>query len=108
MHPDDLYLLSVFRCHVTVTCMLVLIFCTKVRVGEDFRELNEDRVSSSLQLCYIFRPFNEEFSGRDRFRSLPDGAEPTDLVTKLQSNGDVEFGELNIRDMDPEEIRVRH
>jgi hypothetical protein len=54
----------------------------------------------------MFRPFNEEYAGRDRFRSLPDGVEPTDLVTKLQSNGDVEFGELNIRDMDPEEIRV--
>lgn len=43
---------------------------------------------------------------RDRFRSVPDGGEPTDLITKLHSNGDVEFGELNLRDMDPEEIRV--
>lgn len=43
---------------------------------------------------------------RDRFRSVPDGVEPTDLITKLHSNGDVEFGELNLRDMDPEEIRV--
>ncbi len=60
-----------------------------------------------IQLCYIFRPFNEEYTGRDRFRSLPDGLEPADLVTKLQSNGDIEFGELNLRDMDPEEIRVR-
>jgi hypothetical protein len=38
---------------------------------------------------------------------LPDGVEPADLVTKLQSNGDIEFGELNLRDMDPEEIRVQ-
>jgi hypothetical protein len=38
---------------------------------------------------------------------LPDGVEPADLVTKLQSNGDIEFGELNLRDMDPEEIRVK-
>ena len=55
----------------------------------------------------MFRPFSDEHTGRDRFRSLPDGAEPTDVVAKLQSNGDVEFGEVNIRDMDPEEIRVR-
>jgi hypothetical protein len=39
---------------------------------------------------------------------LAEGVEQTDLVTKLQSNGDVEFGELSIRDMDPEEIRVNH
>ncbi|CAF0934708.1 unnamed protein product [Adineta ricciae] len=84
--PDALFILSVFRCHFTVTCMLILIFCTK--------------------LCYIYRPFNEEFVGRDRFRSVADGGEPADLFTKLHSNGDVEFGELNIRDMDPEEIRV--
>jgi len=57
-------------------------------------------------LCFIFRPFTEEYTARDRFRSLADGAEPADLVAKLQSNGDIEFGELNIRDMDPEEIRV--
>ncbi len=37
-----------------------------------------------------------------------DGVEPADIVAKLQSNGDIEFGELNIRDMDPEEIRVRN
>ena len=55
----------------------------------------------------MFRPFSDEHTGRDRFRSLPDGAEPTDVVAKLQPNGDTEFGELNIRDMDPEEIRVR-
>lgn len=54
----------------------------------------------------MFRLFNDEHSGRDRFRSVPDGVEPTDLITKLHSNGDVEFGELNLRDMDPEEIRV--
>ena len=60
-----------------------------------------------IQLCYIFRPFSEEYTGRDRFRSVADGIEPADLVTKLHSNGDVEFGELNLRDMDPEEIRVR-
>ncbi|CAF0985418.1 unnamed protein product [Rotaria sp. Silwood1] len=84
--PDTLFMLSFFRCHSTVTCMIIFIFCTK--------------------LCYIFRPVNEEYAGRDRFRSLPDGVETTDLVTKLQSNGDIEFGELNIRDMDPEEIRA--
>ncbi|CAF0935202.1 unnamed protein product [Rotaria sordida] len=84
--PDTLFILSVLRCHSTVTCMLILIFCTK--------------------LCYIFRPFNEDHSGRERFRSVPDGVEPTDLVTKLHLNGDIEFGELNLRDMDPEEIRA--
>ncbi|CAF2827363.1 unnamed protein product [Rotaria sp. Silwood2] len=84
--PDTLFMLSFCRCHCTVTCMIIFIFCTK--------------------LCYIFRPINEEYTGRDRFRSLPDGVETTDLVTKLQSNGDIEFGELNIRDMDPEEIRA--
>jgi hypothetical protein len=57
-------------------------------------------------LCYICRLFNDEYTGRDRFRSVPDGVEPSDLITKLHSNGDVEFGELNLRDMDPEEIRV--
>ena len=57
-------------------------------------------------MCYIFRLFNDEYTVRDRFRSVPDGGEPTDLITKLHSNGDVEFGELNLRDMDPEEIRV--
>ncbi|CAF1595854.1 unnamed protein product [Rotaria magnacalcarata] len=84
--PDTIFILSVFRCHSTVTCMLILIFCTK--------------------LCYIFRPFHEDHSGRDRFRSVPDGVEPTDLITKLHLNGDIEFGELNLRDMDPEEIRA--
>ncbi len=59
-----------------------------------------------IQLCYIFRPFNEELSGRDRFRSVANDIDPTDLAAKLHSNGDVEFGELNLRDMDPEEIRV--
>ena len=58
-------------------------------------------------MCYIFRPFNEDHSGRDRFRSVADGIEASDLVTKLHSNGDVEFDELNLRDMDPEEIRVK-
>ncbi|CAF0741892.1 unnamed protein product [Adineta steineri] len=86
VNPDALFILSVLRCHFTVTCMLILIFCTK--------------------LCYIFRPFNEEFAGRDRVRSVVDGAEPADLISKLHSNGDVEFGELNLRDMDPEEIRA--
>ncbi|CAF1910242.1 unnamed protein product [Rotaria magnacalcarata] len=86
IHPDTLFMLSFCRCHCTVTCMIIFIFCTK--------------------LCYIFRPVHEEYSGRDRFRSLPDGVETTDLVAKLQSNGDIEFGELNIRDMDPEEIRA--
>ncbi len=28
--PDALFILSVLRCHFTVTCMLILIFCTKV------------------------------------------------------------------------------
>ena len=37
---------------------------------------------------------------------MADGGEPADLFTKLHSNGDVESGQLNIRDMDPEEIRV--
>lgn len=60
-----------------------------------------------FQLCYIFRPFHEDHTGRDRFRSVPDGVEPSDLATKLHLNGDIEFGELNLRDMDPEEIRVR-
>lgn len=59
-----------------------------------------------IKLCYIFRPFREEYTGRDRFRSLAEGVESADIVTKLQSNGDIEFGELSIRDMDPEEIRV--
>ena len=54
----------------------------------------------------MFRKTTEEYASRDRFRSLPDGVEPGDIVAKLQSNGDIEFGELNIRDMDPEEIRV--
>ncbi|CAF0872115.1 unnamed protein product [Didymodactylos carnosus] len=85
--PDVLFILSLIRCHATVTCMLVLIFCTK--------------------LCYIFYPSNDDHPTRDhRFRSLPDGIEPSDFTTKLQLNGDVEFGELNIRDMDPEDIRV--
>lgn len=84
--PDAIFLLSVLRCHFTVTIMIVLIFCTK--------------------LCYIFRLMNEEYTGRDRFRSVPDGVEPADLVAKLHSNGDVDFGELNLRDMDPEEIRA--
>jgi len=84
--PDSLFILSFARCHCTVTCMIIFIFCTK--------------------LCYIFRPFHEDYSARDRFRSLAEGVEPADLVTKLQSNGDIEFGELSIRDMDPEEIRA--
>ncbi|CAF1403470.1 unnamed protein product [Adineta steineri] len=84
--PDTFLILSFFRCHFTVTCMIVFIFCTK--------------------LCFMFRPINEEYTTRDRFRSLPDGVEPGELVAKLQSNGDIEFGELNIRDMDSEEIRA--
>ena len=28
--PDALFLLSVLRCHFTVTIMIILIFCTKV------------------------------------------------------------------------------
>ncbi|UJR28764.1 hypothetical protein I4U23_009990 [Adineta vaga] len=86
VNPDALFILSVLRCHFTVTCMLILIFCTK--------------------LCYIYRPFNEDFVGRDRFRSVADGIEPADLLTKLHLNGDVEFGELSLRDMDHEEIRA--
>ena len=58
-------------------------------------------------MCYTFQSVHEEYTGRDRLRSLPDGIETADLITKLQSNGDIEIGELNIRDMDPEEIRVR-
>ncbi|UJR20809.1 hypothetical protein I4U23_023921 [Adineta vaga] len=84
--PDTLLTLSFFRCHFTVTCMILFIFCTK--------------------LCFMFRKSTEEHTVRDRFRSLPDGVEPGELVAKLQSNGDIEFGELNIRDMDPEEIRA--
>lgn len=86
IEPNTFFILSFIRCHCTVTCMIIFIFCTK--------------------LCFIFRPFNEEYTARDRFRSLAEGGEPADLVAKLQSNGDVEFGELNIRDMDPEEIRA--
>ncbi|CAF1064959.1 unnamed protein product [Adineta ricciae] len=84
--PDTFLILSFFRCHLTVTCMVLFIFCTK--------------------LCFMFRKATEEYTSRDRFRSLPDGVEPGDIVAKLQSNGDIEFGELNIRDMDPEEIRA--
>ncbi|CAF1026643.1 unnamed protein product [Didymodactylos carnosus] len=93
------------------TCLCVgirFIYSTRTAPSE-YHERKLITISIACEMIFstLLHIISDDHPNREhRFRSVVDGFETSDFVTKLQSNGDVEFGELNIRDMDPEDIRV--
>ncbi|KAK3790577.1 hypothetical protein RRG08_066288 [Elysia crispata] len=90
LHPDTLFLVFFFRCHLTVTINLAIIVGPK--------------------LWYAHRPPDEDHS-RSRAYSqsdVQDSASPETMKLNvgISSNGDVEVGEISLTEMDPEDIRA--
>ncbi|XP_054708356.1 probable G-protein coupled receptor 158 [Uloborus diversus] len=90
LQPDYIYLLYFLRCQCTVTLILFLIFAPK--------------------LWYHARPpdLMDYQSGRQLSSSgdVRDQMEAIKLREAITSNGDVDFSDINLSDMDPEEIRI--
>lgn len=90
LDPDYLFLMYFIRCQLTVTVTLALLLGPK--------------------LWYVHRPPDEEHT-RQRAYSQSDvhdsiAQETMKLNIGISSNGDVDVGEINLADMDPEDIRA--
>lgn len=90
LHPDYLFLMSFFRCQLTVTITLLLVFGPK--------------------LLYAHRP-PDDHHPRNRAYSSSDvqenmSPESMKLNVGISSNGDVDVAEISLADMDPEDIRA--
>ncbi|GAB1597297.1 probable G-protein coupled receptor 158 [Argonauta hians] len=90
LDPDYLFLMYFMRCQLTVTVTLILLLGPK--------------------LWYVHRPPDEEHI-RQRAYSQSDvhdsiAQETMKLNIGISSNGDVDVGEINLADMDPEDIRA--
>ena len=81
--PDSLFILSFIRCHFTVTCMIIFIFCTKVKVDDEkFMRKKRDSIFCLVMLYlsalswWIYRSRSISFVGR-RCRASRSGDEIT-------------------------------
>ncbi|KFM78586.1 putative G-protein coupled receptor 158, partial [Stegodyphus mimosarum] len=87
--PDYIYLLYFLRCQCTVTLILFFIFAPK--------------------LWYYARPPEMDYQSGRQLSSCGDVRDHPPETLKLHeaitSNGDVDFSDINISDMDPEDIR---
>ncbi|XP_014676890.1 PREDICTED: probable G-protein coupled receptor 158 [Priapulus caudatus] len=92
VNPDYIYLMYFVRCQLTVTLMIILIFGPKIwyahKKDEDEYSGNRGRAFSSADISDHMTP---------ETMKLQDG---------FAGNGDVDIGEVNIADMDPEDIKA--
>uniref|UniRef100_T1IIA3 G-protein coupled receptors family 3 profile domain-containing protein n=1 Tax=Strigamia maritima TaxID=126957 RepID=T1IIA3_STRMM len=82
VNPDYIFLMYFIRCQITVTVILILVFGPK--------------------LWYYHRPPREDPEHRGE-HTVHETVKLQDGVT---SNGEVDIGEINLADMDPEDIRA--
>ncbi|XP_053200998.1 probable G-protein coupled receptor 158 [Panonychus citri] len=88
IHPDYLLLLHAIRCQLTVTLILAILLGPKI--------------------WFHNRPL-ASYRNRSRYFSTAEGRDRVSKVMKLHaailSNGEVDIGDINLADMDPEDIR---
>ncbi|KAI2804765.1 hypothetical protein BLOT_003753 [Blomia tropicalis] len=88
MHPDHILLLYFVRCHSTVTPTLAILFLPKFFYKRSKRSTHHR---------------TRHLSSAEVSDTLPD---PISIHSAILSNGEIDIGEINLSDMDPEDIRT--
>ncbi|GIZ04911.1 probable G-protein coupled receptor 158 [Caerostris extrusa] len=91
LQPDYIYLLYFIRCQCTVTVILFFIFAPKLWYHARPPEMVDYQSGRQLSSCGDVRDH------------VPEAMK---LHEAIASNGDVDFSDINLADMDPEDIRT--
>ncbi|GFT05169.1 probable G-protein coupled receptor 158 [Nephila pilipes] len=91
LQPDYIYLLYFLRCQCTVTIILFFIFAPKLWYHARPPEIMDYQSGRQLSSCGDVRDH------------MPEAMKLHEAIT---SNGDVDFSDINLGDMDPEDIRI--
>ncbi|OTF72517.1 sweet-taste receptor-like protein, partial [Euroglyphus maynei] len=86
LHPDHLLLLYAIRCQITITTTIILLFMNK----------------------FFYKKPKRNPHHRSRYLSSAEVSDmmPDSLHSAILSNGEIDIGEINLSDMDPEDIRA--
>uniref|UniRef100_A0A6P6Y6X6 Uncharacterized protein LOC113794354 n=1 Tax=Dermatophagoides pteronyssinus TaxID=6956 RepID=A0A6P6Y6X6_DERPT len=86
LHPDHLLLLYAIRCQVTITTTIIMLFMPK----------------------FFYKKPKRHPHHRSRYLSSAEVSDmmPDSLHSAILSNGEIDIGEINLSDMDPEDIRA--
>ncbi|XP_054168209.1 probable G-protein coupled receptor 158 [Oppia nitens] len=88
LHPDHIFLLYMIRCQLTVTPMLIMIFLPKFWFHSRTRRADRHR--------------SRHLSAAEAHDPVPEAMK---LHSAILSNGEIDIGDINLADMDPEDIR---
>ncbi|XP_055930016.1 probable G-protein coupled receptor 158 [Argiope bruennichi] len=91
LQPDYIYLLYFLRCQCTVTIILFFIFAPKLWYHARPPEIMDYQSGRQLSSCGDVRDH------------MPEAMKLHEAIT---SNGEVDFSDINLGDMDPEDIRT--
>nr|XP_046916321.1 probable G-protein coupled receptor 158 [Dermatophagoides farinae] len=86
LHPDHLLLLYAIRCQITITTTIIMLFMPK----------------------FFYKKPKRNPHHRSRYLSSAEVSDmmPDSLHSAILSNGEIDIGEINLSDMDPEDIRA--
>lgn len=106
LNPDHLLLLYAIRCQLTVTPIIMILFMPKVSTPTPF--IHTLIIVVLVQFFYkkpkrSLHHRSRHLSSAEVSDTIPDAI---NLYSAILSNGEIDIGEVNLSDMDPEDIRV--